>query len=242
MKRIITMAGLLICVMMVSGCYTTGMSNRETGQFQYSNFVYGLYAGQESAETRTPVEFKKPIQLAVAQIGEACPPESFLDDLKAQRHIIKKVIAIPASGPDNENGHYNRSNNQASDSEAVRIQMERMCRLARDLDAEYLYIFGGSVDYTKESNLLSVLDLTIIGGFIFPSVDHYAQGRISGALIDLKARRIVLTTEASDTLEKSTPSYFQTYDNGSGDLVIAQLRKKLIAAVAEDLSEKIAAL
>lgn len=242
MKRIMTITGLLIGVMMVSGCYTTGMSSRETGQFQYSNFVYGLYTGRSSAGEQAPVDLKKPIQLAVAQIGEACPPVSFLDELKSQDHIIKKVIAIPASGPENGNNRYYRRSDDETDQQEVQDQMDRMCRLARDLGAGYLYIFGGSVDYTKESNPLSVLDLTIIGGFIFPSVDHYAEGRISGALIDLKTRRVVLTTEANDTLEKSTPSYFQTYDNGSGDLVIAQLRKKLIAAAANDLREKLAAL
>jgi len=44
---------------------------------------------------------------------------------------------------------------------------------------------------------LSLLDLTIVGAFVVPSREIKAQARASGALVDLRTNRVVLTASAS---------------------------------------------
>ena len=233
MKRIKNMTILIIMVFMISGCYSTGLSLRESGQFNYSNFVYALY-GDKPVAREDDSRMSKPIALAVAQVGEHTPPKEMLDILREERGLIASVQTIPAGGP--EPDRYGRNENDIKKSD-VEDQMSRMRHLARDLGADYLFIFGGSVDYGHKPNILSILDITIVGAYIFPSVKHMADGRASGALVDVHNGRVLLVTDAQTDVSKITPSYLD-YSQGE-DQVLAKVRREIALELADKFIEKL---
>ena len=75
---------------------------------------------------------------------------------------------------------------------------------------------------------------------LFQGTDHYAEGKVAGAFVDLRTKRILFTTEVSDTVAKSKPTFLSSY--GRSDLFIAKLRRKLILDMGDELSKKVAAL
>lgn len=232
MRRMVEFFSGFFLVVCLSGCYTTGLSNREKGEVNYSNFVYGLYSTSSGSGSVTRSSVSKPIKLAVAQIGENTAPAEVLERFRKESDLIAEAVSIPAAG----------AVQKQNKTEYLNNQVDLMCRLAQDMGVDYLYVFGGNIDYTSKSNPLVVFDLTIIGAFIFPGVNHYAEGNVSGALIDLSNRRVVFINEASDTIHKKTPSYLDSYGEGSRDLIITTLRKRLFAAIAEGMIKKLAGL
>ena len=75
----------------------------------------------------------------------------------------------------------------------IREQVDSMRAFARDGGADYLLLFGGTVDHASTSTPLSIFDLTIVGAFIIPSKQIMAEGRAGAALIDVSSGRSVMT-------------------------------------------------
>ena len=75
--------------------------------------------------------------------------------------------------------------------------MPRLQRLARDL-ADYLLIYGATIETHTRITPLSALDLTIVGAFAVPSREIHTDARASAALIDVRSGTVVLTAGAED--------------------------------------------
>jgi hypothetical protein len=233
MKRILTIAGLIVMTCLISGCYTTGLSLREVGRFNYSNFIYGLYGDQTVSKKETSM-LRKPIKLAVAQVGENAPPRIMLDKLKNEKSMISLLETIPVGGM--ERGYYG-SDQKEIDKNDFQQQMVKMRQLTKDLGADYLFIFGGSADYGYAPNLLQVFDITIVGAYVLPSVKHMAEGRASGALIDVNDGRVIFVVDAESKLTKHTPSYLNYYEGN--DQILVQLRNDLVSNLSDKFIDKL---
>lgn len=214
-------------MLMLSGCYTTGLSSREQGNFHYSNFIYNLYDPDFSSKEKS-VDPQCPLKLAIAQVGENTPQSSIMATLKNQKDLISEVWGIPALGRIDPSG---RRMSEAEEKE-IREMVKKMCSLARDLGAEYLFVYGGSADYGSESNFLSFFDITLIGAYILPSIKHKAEGRASGAMIDLKTESVIFTAGSEARVSKTMPSYFEYY-SGS-EKILPELRDILVDRLTDD--------
>ncbi len=217
------------------GCESTGLSVRETGMQNVSNYMMAL---GDSAPTTMPLHAarpKLPIRLAVAQVGEVAPLTSFMEPLKKQDKLIAQLDAIP-SAPGQFYPTYNRTyyGPQMSNprEEAARSQVDALCRTAEQLGDEYLFLFGGNIDHTTVRNGLGVLNLTVVGGFFVPSREMSGEGRATGALVELQSRRIVAIASAQ-AQEKSVGAAFT--DEKTRLAMLKSIRDKLTADLAADL-------
>lgn len=233
MKRITITAGA-VCLLL-AGCSSTGLSIREVGKYNYAQFVYSLYDGQKErpAEHKT---VRKPIKLAIAQIGEAAAPEAMIERFRQEGYLIAQVQSLPASMV--EADAYRRA--EEKDSKGVTESVQNMLYLARDLDADYLFIFGGTVSYGSTPNFLQVLDLSIIGAYIFPSLHHTAEGRASGALVDVRDGRPLFMVSAESRMQRTTPSYMNYYEKN--ERLITDMRDDLVGKLSEDFLKRLADL
>lgn len=232
MRKLTQSFALFCLVIFSSGCLTTGLSVREKGSLNYTNFLYGLYENAEISEAAVRA-VKKPIKLAVAQVGEAAPPDMMLDRLDQNSGLISKTVVIPAGG--NETSSYSNSTNP--DTEEFKKRMDTMRRIAKDMGADYIFLFGGSIDYGSHATPWQFFDLTIIGGFILPGVVTEAEGRITGSLIDVQSGRMIFTVNADARQKKHSPTYLSDY-NGD-DRILAGLRDELVHLLTEKFLDKL---
>ena len=232
MKKGLGLFLILGMMFLVSGCYTTGLSTRETGGFNYSNFVYGLYDDQ--SQTKDVIKsIKRPIKLAVAQVGESAPPKSVLEKFTQERSLISKVMELPAGGA--ESNYYNNNQNQNNIQEMEK-RMQKMRQLAKDLGADYLFLFGGSADVGEAQSWLGFFDITMIGMFVIPSQKIMAEGKAAGALIDVETGRVVFTVNAQSNLDQNATTY-NLY--GKRDETLIKLRDTLVETLTEQFFQKL---
>lgn len=219
-----------LAVIVLSGCQTTGLSLREKDGFNYSRFLYSAY-GQAVQGPEEKV-LRLPITLSVAQIGEDAPTAAFLDKVQARRGSVAKVQTLPAAG-------YKPVDSAKPEVNQLEVEtmVFKMKMLAKDLGTDYLFIYGGSADYGSNPNFLSFFDMTLIGMYLVPGMDHVAEGKASGALIDVRTGKVVFIVSAQSKISKSTPSYgsYYSYDNPA----LSQLRDDLVGKLADQLLEKL---
>jgi len=224
---------ILVMALFVSGCYTTGLSVREKGVYNYSNFVYGLY-GEEPLLRDKSKKVKSSISIAVAQIGETAPPKAMLERLRVEKDLITKVIPLPA-GPSKLT-----NNNNVLAQEDVRETTAKMRYLSKDLGADYLFLFGGSADYRCASNFLQVFDISIVGAYILPSYKHTAEGRASGVLVDVATGEVQLIVSSEGKASTYTPSYMDYGSSGDGkSKVLVRLRDDLVYKLSDAFIEEL---
>jgi hypothetical protein len=234
MKKLSLLCAMVFMVSFLSGCYTTGLSSRETAGFNYSNFVYGLYDGPSSSEQPSS-QVHLPLRIAIAQVGEAAPPKLVKDKLVVERSLVRSVAEIPAGG-----AAANYNSNQKSDVGVdAANQVKKMLALSKDLNADYLFVFGGTADISQSQGWVGALDFSIVGMFIFPSQDISIEGKASGALIDVKTGRIIyIVSSQNEANDKATTISVE----GKKERVLSQLRNKLLDSLTEELIAKLRAL
>lgn len=221
--------------LLVSGCETTGLSPRETGRGSYSHFVYQMAREQQPVAASTYM--RKPIRLAVAQVGEVAPSTNILSRLKSHPDQIASVIALPlpSAGPE---AHYQPWDRQAATrQEAPVARLSEIRSLARAMGADQVLIFGGSIDTRSSRNPLAILDVTIVGTAIFPSTEIHAEGKAAGIFVDVATGAIRFQVEAEQTASGATPSAF-AYEKK--DSVRVKTRDALVANLADDFLRKLA--
>ena len=194
-----------------------------------SAYTYSLY---DRGDTRPgpPPELRFPVSVAVAQVGEATPPDELVDALAADPAAFTKVTGIPGVSGSSQEYVGPHDDGRSATSE----QVARMQRLARDVGADDLLIVGGTVDYGAEQTALSVMDLTIIGAYVVPSRDVQAHAKATAAMIDLRTGRVVRTFNAEAHRGVLAPSL--AVDEGK-----ARLLQDLRSQVAEELGRRIVA-
>lgn len=220
-------AGLL--VLGLSGCYTTGLSSREVGGYNYSNFVYSLY-GNDSSGPKQKVKINKPIHIAVAQIGEAAPPKAMKTKLLAEHFLVSNVVEIPGGGADL--GYYSGQNGSPN----AQMQLKQMLNLTQDMNADYLFLVGGTADINQSYNWSGVLDLSLVGMFVIPSQDLEIAGKASGALIEASTGRVLFIVSSQADVDRLTTT---AGAEGSKIRALANLRDNLLSSLAEEFIQKL---
>jgi len=188
MKGILCLAVLGIGVLGCVGCESDGPSREVLGQ-DYAKSVAALAepadgpGGTAARAPRRPIGL--PIKLAVAQLGEVSPPAAVLDRLRQESAAFTIVQPIPSVTQDG---------GETPSAKSMR-------RMARDLDADYLFVYGGTIDHAITGTPLGAANLTIIGAYVVPSEKIHAQAKVSGSLIDVTpgaAGGVLLTVSADD--------------------------------------------
>jgi hypothetical protein len=224
-----TMVTLSIC-----GCHRGGLSPREQGNTNYTVYLMSLYdnanAGAAGAAASGPQALRLPARVAVAQIGEVAPPQALIDYLRGQADLFARVEGVPdmASGME----LYRGQESTEGVRQRVNHEVQRMQRFARDLGMDYLFLYGGNVDYGTRQGGLSVLDLTIVGAYLVPSRKVEAYARASGALVDLGTGRVAIVSSADARDGKLASA---VTEDDAEQKVLADLREDVVGKLGEQL-------
>jgi hypothetical protein len=116
---------------------------------------------------------------------------------------------------------------------AAHVHIDRLRAYARDLRADYVFIFGGTIDRANTGTALSAADLTIVGGFFVPSRRIQGIARASGALVDVESGRVVLSVSADSQQKSLAPSFAQ---ENSEIKMLTKLRDEVSLELAEQLT------
>ena len=229
MKTIIKSAVAVAAVCLLAGCETTGLSPREQSGVSYPNYILSLQSNGASA----PQKLVAPIRLAVAQIGQAAPPETMLDQLAAQKSLVASVAGLPLPA-ETENNYYHAANYSTGDYGA---RLKTVCGLAQAAGADYVFLFGGDIDSWRANNSLSILDLTLVGGVLLPGGRTHIEGKGAGALISASTCQPVLFVSADAEDSAASPDYLA---DGKAANLRARTRDELIRKLTKGLLDKLA--
>jgi hypothetical protein len=222
---------------------------RGTYQINYSALLLDFYRNDprmHQGAGAAPVGLKVPARVAVAQLGEMQAASTLLAELRRNSEILAGVASIPAVPPDlagfydyteqsvSLGGTEKRTAPKPSDKDSLTPKdfLQELRLLSLDLGSDYLFVYGGSIDFrTKHDTLAKILDLTIIGAFVIPSDAHSLQGRAIGLLIDVKQNRIVMSV-SSDTAKQELAS--TRYSQDTLRNLITEIRVELQKNLAQD--------
>lgn len=235
--RCSSQAALLVisaCFILCPGCVENGLSVRETpGHRDFSRYAMSLYETPPGdAGPRRPLVL--PARIAVAQVGEVTPPAAMLEALRKDKQAFAIVQSVPATPEVADQWIAPRSSTAPGQQppapdDGVKSQAAHMLRYARDIGADYLFLFGGTIDHATTGTGLSLADVTIVGAFTVPSKRISAEGRASGILIDARSGRVVLAVGASHSDSRLAPTAAQESDE-----------LKLLTGVRDELTKQLA--
>ena len=229
MKNQITMIVGSLVGMLLSGCLSTGLSTRETPSQNYSVYLYSLYPDEKNVEPNSRPKLVLPAEIAVAQIGEVAPPQEMMEMLRKETKFFRSVEGIP--GVFELDRHSALSQEKSGEIQALaQTQTQQMKRLARDLGMDYLFLYGGSIDYGSRQTGLGILDLTLIGSYVVPSQEIKGTARASGALVELNSGRVVFVVSAESELQKYATSLGL---EGTQDRLLDALRRDVITKLTQ---------
>ena len=228
--RVITLG--LALALLASGCVTTGLSPRES-QYHYPGIIAGLYRHNPGGPP--PRQPRVPIRLAVAQLGEPAPSQSFIQEIAQESSLVASVTGVPIAGGVTSHDRWNPSRNTIDLSE-MESNLRGGLNLARDLGAQYLFVFGGAIDSYATMNPLAVFDLTLIGGCLVPGTTIHTEGKISGALLDTESGRAVFLVSADHRKRRGAPTYFA---EGEQKHHAVEVRDRLMSELAREFSAKL---
>jgi hypothetical protein len=233
MKTIIqsTIAVAVVCLM--AGCETTGLSPREHSGVDYPSYILNLHTDSTNTLPQKPV---LPVHLAVAQIGESAPPKAMLDALEARTDLIASVVGIPL--PANSENQFRYNYKQAEQPIDYASRVKAVCHLAKAAGADYIFLFGGSVDSWTDGNFLRIFDITIVGGMIFPGSKINMESKGAGTLIEAATEQPVFFVNAENKQSKYSPDYFS--EGKTMDMRV-QARDELVQQLRDGLLKKLAA-
>ena len=107
---------------------------------------------------------------------------------------------------------------------------------ARDLGADYLFLFGGTIDRKTTDSPMILANATIVGAFVVPGEVIQADARATGSLIDVASGRVVLavSADAHDRRRASTVAR-----EGDEIKMLESMRDELVRKLADQLKERI---
>jgi hypothetical protein len=179
-------AGAALC-----GCESSGLSPREVPGRTQSSYLYSMYEGLGSVEQSGPTRpLQLPANVAVVQVGEVTPPATKMDAMKKDKAVFARVEPFP--GPDSPQTAYDAKARQTP----TRPSITTLRRAAADAGMDYVLLVGGTIDHDTSGTPLSLLDVTIVGGFIVPSRESRATAKASAALVDVKSGRVMVSSSA----------------------------------------------
>lgn len=223
----------LLGAVFLTSCSTSGLSRREIAGSTYPNYILNL-ATTNSPDSRPPLT--KPIRLAVAQVGESAPPRALLNKLESQPDAIASVVGLPAPA-ETEHRYYAPKDKSQNKQEDFVSRVQSLCRLSRNMQADYLFICGGDMSWWNSPNILRVFDITIVGGMLLPSTKVNVEGRAAGALIDAATCEPVLMLSTDASRSGYSPTFY-VEEKTDGQRVA--LRNALTESLADEMLKKIA--
>jgi hypothetical protein len=224
----------LVLVLIASGCVTTGLSPRES-QYHYPGMLAGLYRhNPETPAARPP---RPPIRLAVAQLGESAPSQLFVREMARENSLISSVTGVPISGGVASASHdpWDRSREKV-DLASMESHLRSALNLARDVGAEYLFVFGGAIDGYSTVNPWAAFDVTLIGACLIPGRTIHTEGKVSGALLDTRSGRAVFLVSADNRTRGGAPTFFA---DGERKHHAVQMRDDLIGLLAREFINRL---
>lgn len=114
-----------------------------------------------------------------------------------------------------------------------------MRNLARQTGADYLFLFGGTIDRATTNTALSLADLTIVGAFIVPSKRVAGEARASGTLVDVQTGQAMLIVSAERKDQRLAPT---AAEQNSELKMSEQLRDQLASDLVEQLKSRVRAV
>jgi hypothetical protein len=253
MKRSISAARVcgivLLIALIVAGCTSSGLSPREVRGRDYAGYVYSMYdpavlpadknaaqgvtAGGAGAE-RKPL--KTPAHIAVAQLGEVAPPDAMMDKLRADAATFASVQSVSALVDAGAQHVPTPRPQDHSTQQSAQSHAERMRRYAADLGADYLFLYGGTLDQSQVSTPMAAMNLTVIGAFLVPSQKLDADVKAAGSLVDVKSGRVVLSVSADGRESRTSPSIGVKASERS---MLLELKHDVIEKLATQLSARV---
>ena len=213
---------LAAAVAALAGCTASGLSPREVRGRDYATYAYSMYDPSQFAEITEPDAPRKrvaaPARIAVAQVGEVSPPDVVIQTLRQHKQTFASVQPIPAvvdtglasSGVtyehSNYGGHERPDAARQQSALSAREHAQRMRRYAGDIGAEYLFLYGGTLDRATTGTGARLADVTIVGAFVVPSQKLQATATASGTLIDVQTGRAVLAVSAQAKQQRMAAS------------------------------------
>jgi hypothetical protein len=217
----------------VTGCGTSGLSRHERAGAGYPNYILDLQSDSHLNAAREPAV---PLHLAVAQVGELAPPTKMLGRFEAAHRVVASVTGLPLPGEMPDNGP---ASQDGARKNSFSTHVQSLRHLARATGADYVFLFGGNVDWWQQGSALSVLDLTIVGGIIVPSTRIKLEGKAAGALINVATGEPVLFVNVDRRRSAASPTFLS---EGKVNSLNAALRDDLTAALSDELLRKLATL
>ena len=233
----------------LAGCASSGLSHREVRGQDYATYVFamtepapgtvspglGALAGDVDA-TQPARPLKTPARVAVAQLGEVAPPLAMMEKLRAEPELFSSVQPIPglmdvAAEMDPRGKPHDYSAQKNAQAHAARMR-----KYARDIGADYLFLYGGTIDRATTASPLILANATIVGAFVVPGEVIQATARASGSLIEVQSGRVVLSVAADGHERKRASSVAR---EGDEIKVMETLRDEVIDELAEQLKARL---
>lgn len=234
MKTIIQSVIAVAAVCLLAGCETTGLSPREVSGASYPNYILSLQSSGSDAPAQKPVV---PIRLAVAQVGEAAPPDTILDKLAGQKTLVSSAIGLPLPGDRDNYSYYNYNRRIEPKEEDYAARVRAVRGLARAAGADYIFLFGGNIDSWQNRNPLAVLDITIVGSAVMPGSRINIEGKGAGVLINVETGEPVIFVSAEAKDSALSPDGLA---DGKTTGMRVQVRDELIGKLSDELLKKLA--
>ncbi|HSA30263.1 MAG TPA: hypothetical protein P5160_00515 [Candidatus Omnitrophota bacterium] len=229
---------IFMLVFSVSGCYTTGLSSKELGIYNYSNIVYGLYSEKEKIEKPAARVFdpQEPMKLGVAQVGEDVPHLAMLEALKKETGMFSQVLGLPLGGlQGNGNVYYAQNQNEID----VSGRIIQLCNMAEDMGLDYVLLYGGTAELASQPTAWSILDITIVGAYLVPSRKIQLDISSVGVLVDVKDRRPIILVNANQQARSRVAAIQSPEYYGSGqDVFLLDQKRIAVEKLAAQFVEK----
>jgi len=212
----------LIC----GGCGADGLSPHERNGQDLGTEVYRqpelttnqpVKIGDHLTVAKPPV-IELPIRVGVVQMGEVAPPQAMLDAFRQHDKLFNLVVPLPG--------------NLCESSP----EMPKLRSTAAGMGLDYLLVYGGNVDQGKTPTSLELFNLTIIGLFIVPSDQVWANGKAAGSLIDVSTGRIVLNLSVDTKGSAFLPSYMADQDH---EAMTNEVRDDLIRKMTDQTVDRL---
>ena len=196
MNHKITLAAAASVALLLGGCASSGMSPRETQGRDVTAYMGAIELRPQSSvlddvgsnpDAPAAAPMRLPASIAVAQVGYVAPPDEMLERLEAEPALFRDVQPINGTTP----------LRQYSSQDEVGNHLQQMLGVARDVGADYLVVYGGTIDQFERSEPWKVLDLAIVPAFVLPSTTLKAEARSNAFVLDTTSGRPVATASAA---------------------------------------------
>jgi len=224
-----TKSVLALLAVVCGGCGSDGLSPHEQNGQDLSKAVYqqpddlmDQTAAMGSKMTiAAPPIITLPMRVGVVQMGEVAPPQAMLEAFRKRTDLFTDVEPLP--------GNLNEATQQ----------MPKLLGTARSMGFDHVLVYGGTVDSGKSRTSLELFNLTIVGIFVVPSDQIWANGKAAGSLIDVSTGRIAMNLSVDSTGSAFLPTYMadnsdEAMTNGVRANLIQNMTNQTIARLEED--------